>query len=212
MIFDLDGVLVDSRATITRSLNAALLAHDHPEIPAADLLRFIGPPIHAVFEELLAPWGHLDLVDSCVASYRAHYDAHLDATTVVEGIGPLLEELAGMLPLAVATSKPLPVAEVVLGTSGLARYFSAVAGPALEARNEPKSTTLARALATLGVTGPSATDVMVGDRYHDVEAALAQGVRPLGVTWGIGTEEELRVAGAETIVHHPAELVPLLLA
>lgn len=210
VIFDLDGVLVDSRSTIARSLNAALLAHDRPALPAEDLYRFIGPPIHSVFAELLEPDGQLGLLDSCVASYREHYDLHLDATTVVVGMAALLRELALRLPLAVATSKPLPVAEVVLETSELAKYFSAVAGPSLEARSEPKSVTLTRVLHELGIARPSGHEVMVGDRYHDVEAALLQGVRPFGVTWGIGTESELRDAGAEVIVHSPSELLNML--
>lgn len=210
VIFDLDGVLVDSRATITRSLNAALIAHGRPEVPAEDLYRFIGPPLHTVFKELLEPAGELHLVDACVAAYREHYGLHLEATTVVEGIEELLRDLAPRLPLAVATSKPLPVAEVVLDAAGLAGYFSTVAGPSLEARSEPKSLTLGRALQGLGIARRTGEEVMVGDRYHDIEAALAQGIRPIGVTWGIGTETELRAAGAEVIVHCPSELLTLL--
>jgi phosphoglycolate phosphatase len=210
VIFDLDGVLVDSRATITRSLNAALVAHGRPEVPTDGLYQFIGPPLHTVFTELLEPSGRLDLLDSCVAAYREHNGLHLEATTVVEGIEELLRDLAPRAPLAVATSKPLPVAEVVLDAAGLVGYFSAVAGPSLEARSEPKSITLRRALQDLGIARGTGDEVMVGDRYHDIEAALEQGIRPIGVTWGIGTEGELREAGAEVVVHRPPELLALL--
>lgn len=209
VIFDLDGVLVDSRATITSSLNAALVAHGRPEVPVEDLYRFIGPPLHAVFTELLGPARQLHLLDSCVAAYREHYGIHLEATTVVEGIEDLLRDLSSQFPLAVATSKPLPVAEVVLERAGLSGYFAAVAGPSLEARSEPKSLTLRRALHGLGIAHRTGDEVMVGDRYHDIEAALAEGIRPFGVTWGIGTETELRHAGAEVVVHHPRELLAL---
>jgi phosphoglycolate phosphatase len=210
VIFDLDGVLVDSRATITQSLNAALRAHDRAEVPPEQLYRFVGPPIHAVFTELLGRAAGGQLVDSCVAAYRAHYGSCLDATVLVGGVAEVVEVLARRAPLAVATSKPLPVAELVLDRSGLLPLFMVVAGPSLEARNESKTVTVARALAALGADPGSGNDVMVGDRYHDVEAARAHNLRAIGVTWGIGSEAELHEAGAEVIVRHPSELLHLV--
>ncbi len=47
---------------------------------------------------------------------------------------------------------------------------------------------------------------MVGDRHVDMEAARAHGLRAVGVTWGFGTAEELRAAGADVLVDTPAEL------
>jgi phosphoglycolate phosphatase len=51
---------------------------------------------------------------------------------------------------------------------------------------------------------------MVGDRSFDMLAARAHGLRPVGVVWGIGTEEELRAAGAEVIATAPDQLLALL--
>jgi phosphoglycolate phosphatase len=51
---------------------------------------------------------------------------------------------------------------------------------------------------------------MVGDRRYDVIGAAAHGVVCIGVLWGIGSEEELREAGAEAIVRAPEELGELL--
>ncbi|TML05804.1 MAG: hypothetical protein E6G41_09245 [Actinobacteria bacterium] len=51
---------------------------------------------------------------------------------------------------------------------------------------------------------------VVGDRSFDVVAAHAHGIRAIGVLWGIGSESELRDAGADAIARSPAELVALL--
>ncbi len=51
-----------------------------------------------------------------------------------------------------------------------------------------------RALAALGLE-PGADVPLVGDRRHDAEAAHANGLRCVGVLWGIGDEAELRAAG-----------------
>jgi phosphoglycolate phosphatase len=64
---------------------------------------------------------------------------------------------------------------------------------------------VARALAALGL-GPGADAVLVGDRRHDVEGAHANGIRCVGVLWGIGDREELEAAGADVIAPTLSEL------
>ena len=66
-----------------------------------------------------------------------------------------------------------------------------------------------RSSAALGVS-PGADAPLVGDRSHDAEAARANGIRCVGVLWGIGDEAELRAAGADPIVADPAQLVAAL--
>jgi phosphoglycolate phosphatase len=48
---------------------------------------------------------------------------------------------------------------------------------------------------------------MVGDREHDVLGAKEVGISSLGVLYGYGSEAELKNAGADHIVHTPAEIV-----
>jgi phosphoglycolate phosphatase len=47
---------------------------------------------------------------------------------------------------------------------------------------------------------------MVGDRSFDILAARAHGLPSIGVTWGIGTAEELEDAGADRLIAAPAAL------
>jgi phosphoglycolate phosphatase len=196
ILFDLDGVLVDSRTAFARCVNHALAAHGLPERPDAELHRFLGPPLHRTFDELAGA----ELADGCVASYRARYAEYGAAeSTVFDGIPAALDALGTRHRLAVATSKPAPMAEALLHAVGLRDRFVAVHGPSLTARHEPKATTVARAL-------PAAA--LVGDTRFDVEAARAHGLRAIGVTWGIGTPQEL--ADADALVHAPGELEALL--
>ncbi len=53
--------------------------------------------------------------------------------------------------------------------------------------------------------------VMVGDRHHDVDGAIANGLDSIGVTFGYGDRAELADAGATYIVDSVAELQNLLL-
>jgi phosphoglycolate phosphatase len=202
VIFDLDGVLVDSRVAITSCLNHALEAQGLPTRPPQALYRFIGPPQSSAFAELVAAPMDSELVRACIAAYRACYaETSLANTTVFPGIPEALDTLAREHRLAVATSKARPAAESLLTGLGLWDRFAAVAGPALDARDS-KTRTLGVALEALG--RPNA--VMIGDRSFDMIAAAAHDLPGIGVAWGIGSREELTEAGARTIVETPADL------
>ena len=85
---------------------------------------------------------------------------------------------------------------------GFGDAFEAVFAPELDLHVESKTSTVGKALAALGATGGT----MVGDRHVDMEAAHAHGLRAVGVTWGFGTADELRAAGADVLVTTPADL------
>jgi phosphoglycolate phosphatase len=167
--------------------------------PDAELHSFLGPPLHATFAQLAGE----EAADACVEAYRERYRTHAAAESeVFPGLRDALDELAG--PAIVVTSKPQALAEPLLRAVGLRGRFAAVYGPSLSERAEPKSETLDRAIAA------HAPRALVGDRSFDVEAAHAHGIRAIGVLWGIGSEAELRGAGADAIARTPADLVPLL--
>jgi len=201
VIFDLDGVLVDSRAAIGGAMNHALAANGFPARPLAELHRFIGPPLALGFAELTGQPLHSDAVVACVASYRERYAvSSLAETEVFPGIPEAVEALSRDHRLAVATSKARHLAEPLLAAVGLRERFDVVAGPGIDVHVEDKATTIAAALDALGAE-PA---VMVGDRSFDVVGAHANGLPAIGVTWGIGTAEEL--ADADRIVDAPAQL------
>lgn len=212
VLFDLDGTLVDSRAGIVTAVNATLRSLGEPVRPARELERGIGPPLHETFGALLAH-RRLDAaaLDAVVEDYRARYAVGMVAGSLVyPGIPELLDALrAAGITLAVATSKARPLARALLEGLGLAGRFAAIEGPVPPARDD-KATTVGRALAAVGPLGGPAT--MVGDRHHDVEGALAHGLRPVGVAWGFGSREELLGAGADVVARDPGELLALLVA
>lgn len=208
VLFDLDGVIVDSRAAIANSLNAALEALDRPPREPAGLLRYIGWPAHSIMRDLLGEAASEELVDDAVRRFRGRLAREgEDETVLIPGMAEVLEALAERLPLVVATTKPRELAEPLLEARGVRRLFRAVFGPTLDARSRPKSETVGLALEALP---DRSAPVMVGDRRFDVEAAAAHDVPCIGVLWGIGSEEELREAGAAAVVARPPELLSRL--
>jgi phosphoglycolate phosphatase len=202
VLFDLDGVLLDSRTAIARCIEHALRVHGVPVPPVAELESFIGPPLIDAFAQLAGP----ERADSCLTVYRERYVvSSLEETTVVPGVREVLAAVAAQVPVAVATTKPHAYANPLCERLGLSQYLQFLAGPELDAPDEVKTVTIVRALDALGLS-PGADVVMVGDRSHDVVAAAANGLRCVGVLWGIGDEAELRAAGADPILSEPAQL------
>jgi phosphoglycolate phosphatase len=216
VLFDLDGVLIDSRTAIVRCIQHGLRENGAPVPAAAVLERWIGPPLIDAFAELAGP----ERAVACLASYRERYvHSSLLETTLVPGALEALAAVAARVPVAVATSKPRAFAEPLCERLGLAPHLQAITGPELDtpeeikaitgpeldAPEEIKAITVTRALAALGLE-PGAAAPLVGDRRHDAEAAHANGIPCVGVLWGIGDEAELRAAGADPIVGEPADL------
>lgn len=211
-LFDLDGTLLDSREPILTSLNAALADQALDPIGEHHLTNHVGPPLRDSLTQLLEErQKDLGLVGPLMESFRNHYSiASVEMARPCEGITELLKQLHPVIRMGVVTSKPAAYARPILETLGFARFMEVIEGPSLE-EIEPKPETLARALRLLNHAVGDDRFVLIGDRRHDVEAANANGIESIGVTWGFGTREELAEAGAGRIVTNPLQLAKVLL-
>lgn len=210
MVFDLDGTLVDSHASIAASLDHALAAHGIEPPGKAELRALVGAPLHAALASLTGLAPASAALGAVVDDFRAHYaGTYLDSTPAYDGIVGVLDELgAAGYTLAVGTSKLHRSAVRLLEHLGIADRFAVIEGHAPSAQNETKATVVGRVLAAFD---PATRFVMVGDTAFDVDGAGEHGVPTIGVTWGTSSDAELRAAGALMTVQHPAQL-PLAIA
>jgi phosphoglycolate phosphatase len=216
LLFDMDGVLVDSRDAIARSINHALIEHGLDARPEPELHARVGEPLPAALAALLAAQGTGDdLVPSCMRSYRKRYgEAGLVETRVFAGVPEMLAALSARR-LGVATTRPPEYARPILEALGLADAFEVIVGsPVSSTQSESKTVTVARALEAMGFPTGNGQDAppaaMIGDRHFDMQAGRAHGLLSVGVTWGIGDVKELREAGAHHLAEDPGDLVRLL--
>ena len=209
VLVDLDGTLVDPKPGLIGSFQHALRQLGAPVPPADELTWVIGPPLRTSFPKVL---GDAMRTEEALAHYREHYrnGAMFDAI-VYDGIVDALDRLsAAGCRLIVATSKPHAFARPILERLGLARHFAAAHGPELDGTNDHKADLLAHIIAREGIDPARA--VMIGDREFDVIAAARNGIPAVGVTWGYGSAEELRSAGAVALCDRPADLPTTVLA
>ncbi len=208
VIFDLDGTLTDSGEGIK---NGAVYAFEQLGIPVPEeneLRKMVGPPLSVGFSTLGVPEAQ---IDEAVRLYRVRYNegGGKYENRVYDGIGDCLNALkAAGFRLFVGTSKPESLAKEILAGFHLAPYFEYIAGATWDKSRQNKDDVLAYLLSVIGGADGA---VMVGDTHYDVRGAHARSLPCVGVTWGYGTREELKTAGANALTDTPEELLTYLL-
>jgi phosphoglycolate phosphatase len=206
LLFDLDGTLIDSAIGITRCVAHALQALGEPVPDDTALRQWIGPSLRDSFGPLL---GDAARTERAVALYLERFDAvGWSEQTLYPGIADAIEALhAAGHRLAVVTAKNEPHARKIIGEMPFSDRFETISGATTDGRISHKPALIAVALERLQATADACW--MIGDRRMDIEGAAHHGMRSVGVAWGFGGEQELRDAGATTIVHRTSELTTL---
>jgi phosphoglycolate phosphatase len=214
VLLDLDGTISDSAPGIGRSLQYAFSTCGYEPPTDEQVRQAIGPPFEVSFPTLGIP---VDDIERVALAYRDRYDdIGLFENTVYPGIAEMLDELvdAGHT-LSIATAKPEPTAKRIIEHFGFTDYFAVQAGATVDVGSgrRTKAEVINFALISLRL-GPSDLPrvVMVGDRDHDVEGAHLNGIDCIGVTWGFGSVDELRSAGAAALVDSPGEVAAAVAA
>jgi phosphoglycolate phosphatase len=210
VLFDLDGTLTDPAEGITQSIRHALRILGLLTPPNSDLVRYIGPPLRNTFAQLLGRNPGDAQVERAIGLYRERFSSvGLFENRLYPGVPEMLESLleAGF-GLYVATSKPQAFAVSICEHFGLHRYLSGIYGPELKGWFDDKGDLLAHLLSEEGI--PAKDALMVGDREHDIMAAQKNGILSAGVTYGYGTREELKQAGATHICTSVVDIEMLL--
>jgi phosphoglycolate phosphatase len=109
--------------------------------------------------------------------------------------------------LYVATSKPRIAAGRIVEHFDMGQYFDRVFGCELDGTRANKTDLLSYAIDENPV---ASSRTMIGDRKHDLIGAIANGIRPIGVSYGYGSTEELTAAGAIGIAGSPAALPEII--
>lgn len=211
VLFDLDGTLTDPKQGITSCVQYALanIGIDEPDLD--NLEDFIGPPLKEHFMERYS----LDETTAkvCVDKYRERYNPiGVYENKMYEGIDKVLETLKERgIKLAVASSKPAMLVNVVLEHFGLMKYFDVVAGSELDGTRTRKSDVIRYAFELLDEKGLShERPIMVGDRKHDVIGAGETGIPCMAVAYGYGSMEELTAEHPDFIAKKVSDIADII--
>ena len=203
IVFDLDGVIVDSHAVMCEafSLAYAEVVGDGP-VPFEEYTRHLGRYFPDIMRIMGLP---LEMEEPFVReSYRLSRKVVL-----FDGVRELLGALrARGLRLAVATGKSGPRARALLAELRILDQFEQVIGSDEVAHPKPAPDIVLRALDLLGVEPGGA--MMIGDAVTDIQSARGAGVRAVAALWAATDEAALLAAGPDWVLPTPGALLGLL--
>lgn len=209
VMFDLDGTLADTLDDLATAANHALTHVGRPTYPTDRYRTLVGRGLDRLMQDALGP-SHQDLFAPAREAFLAYYTLHrYDRTAPYPGIADLLDRLVQAdLRLAVMSNKPdeatRDMVEKVFGRWS----FDAARGHVAGYPVKPDPTAPLEIAEQLQI--PARDWAYVGDTDVDMFTGKAAGFFTVGVTWGFRDEAELQGAGADAIIHQPAQLLPLL--
>jgi len=207
VIFDCDGVLVDSERIAVR-VEAELLAELGWPLSQAEIVeRFMGRTTEYMDEAIEAQLGSRlpgDWRDQFQRRYREAFAAEL---VPVDGVLDALDQIA--VPTCVASSGSHDKLRFTLGHTGLYERFEGRIFSGYEVANgKPAPDLFLHAAARMGA-GPARCAV-VEDSLYGVLAARAAGMRVFGYAGGLTPAD--RLEGEATVVFEDMRELPRLLA
>ena len=208
IIFDLDGVLIDSSVCHRDAFQAVFTLYG---IHDFDYAAYAGRRTPDVVAEVFRRAGIA--ADSGVITQTAQEKSKLarqflgEREPLAEGCPQILEQLAGRYVLALATSGSRLSMETFLGLAKCRVLFQSILSGEDVTHAKPDPEIYRRSAEALGI--PPSRCLVVEDAVAGVEAGRAAGAMVIGLT-GTCSGEALQQAGAAYVIHKLPELAELV--
>ncbi len=200
VVFDMDGVLVDSEPLWVRARQDLVRAEGGRWLPEAEtaMMGISSDRWSAYMREHLGLGGlttgriRAGVIDRMTALYREH-------VPLLAGAAAAVEATAARWPIAIASGSDRVLLDTVLAGTGLARCFTATVAGDEVAEGKPAPLIYEEACRRLGVDPTSC--LAVEDSGAGIESALAAGMRVVAVPqprFGVGPQLLGRAAAVLT--------------
>ena len=207
--FDFDGTLCATEEDIKNAWRATVRELGL-EAERFECLYYTGPSIDDMVRLMWPEQADEALIAAVRAAFVVHYDSSGFPTTApYPGVVARLEALKAQGDrIYIVTNKRFSATMAIVRKLGWENFFHDFYsadkykdGPLGKLR---KPALLAQAMKEHGAV--AAESIMVGDTRLDIEAGRANGLHTIGCTWGYGTRDELKTAGADVIIDTPDSL------
>ena len=206
VVFDVDGVLIDSEPVWER-VRRELVARHGGHWPDDAQHRLMGMSTAEWSAYMSTDFGlglpPGQVAEQVTAAMAAEYARHLP---LLPGAAGAVRALAARWPLAVASSAPRSLIEVVLDASGLRPSFTAAVSSEEVPRGKPAPDVYLAAAALLGVQ-PAAC-AAVEDSSNGLRSAAAAGLAVIAVPRPEYPPAADALAGARVVLGSLTELTP----
>ena len=213
IIFDFDGTLGDTRRNIVTTMQMAIKEMQLPERSEAECASTIGLPLAGCFKTLFPDIQEelIPLIPRCAETYRRIFNENLQKITpeAFPGVVKTLKTLKEQgLELTIASSRSRNSLTELGHNMGITDYISYLIGADDVKEAKPKPEPVLKTLAAMHYTANET--LVVGDMAVDILMGANAGAKTCGVTWGNGTREEFKEAGADFIIDRMEELIRIV--
>ena len=207
IIFDLDGVIVDSEPRHERAFREIFREMGYGETHGMDFPLYYGRSDRALWVDFVAKHKPPRSIEELAEwKQRRFIEIIRDEQPIFVGLPELLEKLAQRYRMAVASGSFHPVIDEVLAIKNLRRFFPVIVSVQDVNRGKPAPDVFLRAAELLGV--PPAECCVVEDAAAGVEAALAANMAVIAITNSLSAKQ---LARATRVVDNYDEIERLLL-
>jgi HAD superfamily hydrolase (TIGR01509 family) len=206
VIFDMDGVIVDSEPRHAKAFLEVLREIGFEQPPAVNWDDYVGRSDFEVWQDFIAKFNPEHSLEQLLKMKR---DRVLEIIRreepIFAGLAELVEKLSQVCKLGLASGSERPVVEAVLSLQDLRSFFSAVVTASEIKRGKPDPEIFLRTAELLGVT--PADCWVIEDSKPGVKAGLAAGMRVIAIT---NTHPARELKGATRVVKDYAEIERVL--
>ncbi len=204
LIFDMDGVIVDSELH-WKSLEGFFLQSLVPAWSSADQGRIIGLSVHDLYRLLVEEYNVRETKERFLELYQQMAnDIYGNKAALIQGFRELLDGLGEQdIPVALASSSPRSWINIVLRRFSLADAFRVVvSSDELQGEGKPSPAIYLRTAQLLGVDPTKC--IVIEDSMNGVLSARRAGMLCIGFRNGFNQEQDL--SQASMLIHSFAEL------
>lgn len=199
IIFDCDGVLIDSEPLAVR-VGTRVLNHAGFPVTEQEINGYVGvsaPAMYADLEQKYKKTVPPNVQERWTTEIIATFHEELKA---IDGIHAFIDRLS--IPACVASNSPVAYLDIALGIVGLTDYFAeAIFSAEMVVKGKPAPDLFLHAAKEMGAS--PADCLVVEDSVNGVNAAVAANIPVLGFIGGghckPGDGEKLLAAGAERV-------------
>lgn len=207
VIFDMDGVIVDSEPRHERAYLEVVRELGYGETHGLRFADYVGRTDKELWKDFIKLHQPGLTLEQLLALKRQRTISILRSEQpLFEGLPELLEQLAPHYKLGLASGSERPIIEEVLRIDRLGRYFQAVVSSSEVQHGKPAPDIFLRTAELLGV--PPRSCSVIEDSKPGIAAGLAAGMTVIGIS---NTHPAAELTQATHVVGTYAEIAQLLL-
>ncbi|WP_407309058.1 HAD family hydrolase [Desulfosporosinus sp. SB140] len=201
VMFDYDGVIVDSLDVFTLRFSQACREHGFEQIKAPkDVISLFEGN---VYETMRKCGLDEEIIDAILKRYEALQGVQLGNLQLFEGIPEALEQISKKHDIYVITSNLSSATIQVLKQNGISSFRDVIGA-------EKEKSKIRKILSVMSLH-PGTPAYYVGDTKGDMIEGKKAGTLTIGVAWGWHTPEKIKEGLPDHLVGTPRELAEFLM-